>query len=102
MVKTHTLLAALFAVLVCVSFIGGAVAQRQYYFGQEWAKIWIMEDGSIDLLYNVSITLDSGDPIHWISIGQPRGDFFIDSAEDQYRNTVPEATTKLKLLFILL
>jgi hypothetical protein len=88
MVKTHTLLAALFAVLVCVSLIGGATAQRQYHFRQEWAKIWMREDGSIDLLYNVSITLDSGDPINWINIGQPRGDFVIDSAMDQYGNTL--------------
>ena len=88
MVKSHTLLTALFTGLVCISLIGGAAAQRQYHFGQEWAKIWIREDGSIDLLYNISITLDSGDPINWISIGQPRGDFFIDSAEDQYGNTL--------------
>ena len=88
MVKAYTLLALLFAGLVCVSLIGGATAQKQYHFRQEWAKIWIREDGSIDLLYNVSLTLDSGDPINWISIGQPRGDFYIDSAEDQYGNTL--------------
>jgi hypothetical protein len=88
MVKIQALLVALFAVLVFVSFVGGAAAQRQYHFGQEWAEIWIRENGSIDLLYNVSITLDSGDPINWITIGQPRSDFFIDSAMDQYGNTL--------------
>lgn len=88
MVKKSTLLMALFAVLVCISMIGGAAAQKQYHFGQEWAEVWIRENGTIDLLYNVSITLDSGDPINWISIGQPQGDFFIDSAMDQFGNTL--------------
>jgi hypothetical protein len=88
MVKTHTLLAVLFAGLICVFLIGETTAQRQYHFGQEWAKIWIRENGSIDLLYNISITLDSGREINWVSIGQPRGDFYIDSAEDQYGNTL--------------
>jgi hypothetical protein len=88
MVKTQALLVALFSALVFVSFVGGVAAQRQYHFGQEWAEVWIRQDGSIDLFYNISITLDSGDPINWISVGQPRGDFFIDSAMDQYGNTL--------------
>ncbi len=88
MVKSLKLLAALIAGLVSISLIGGAAAQRQYFFGQEWAEIWIRPDGSIDLFYNISITLESGNPINWISIGQPRGDFFIDSAMDKYGNTL--------------
>lgn len=86
MVKTHALLVALLPGLVYVSLIGGAAALQQYRFGQEWAKIWINPDGSIDLFYNISITLDSGDDIKWISVGQPQVDFFIDSAKDQYGN----------------
>ncbi|MEJ2241128.1 MAG: hypothetical protein P8Y18_03175, partial [Candidatus Bathyarchaeota archaeon] len=86
MVKKSPVLVLLLVVLISFSFIPGVFAQRQYYFGQEWAKIWINQDGSIDLFYNVSLTLDSGQEINWLSIGQPKGDFTIGSAVDQYGN----------------
>jgi hypothetical protein len=88
MVKIRALIMIFLVSLTIFSFIGGAVAQRQYFFGQEWAKIWINQDGSIDLFYNISITLTSGDEINWITVGQPKGDFFIGSATDQYGNTL--------------
>jgi hypothetical protein len=78
----------LFVNVVCISFIPGVVGQRQYFFGQEWAEVWINSDGSIDLFYNVSLTLDSGEEINWISIGQPKGNFFLGSAVDQFGNTL--------------
>ena len=88
MVKTKKILITLLLGLVCFSIISQANAQRQYYFEQEWAKIWINQDGSIDLFYNVSLTLDSGDNINWISIGQPKADFTIGTAQDQNGNTL--------------
>lgn len=86
MVKFSSVLVLLLIGLICFSFIPGVVAQRQYYFGQEWVKIWIRQDGSIDLFYNVSLTLDSGQEINWVSIGQPKGDFTVGSAVDQFGN----------------
>jgi hypothetical protein len=86
MVKSSIVLVLLLVGLISFSFIPGIVAQRQYYFGQEWAKIWINQDGSIDLFYNVSLTLDFGQEINWVSIGQPKGDFTIGSAVDQFGN----------------
>ena len=86
MVKKFPILVLLLIGLISFSFIPGAFAQRQYHFGQEWAKIWINQDGSIDLFYNVSLTLDSGQEINWVSIGQPKGDFTIGSAADQFGN----------------
>lgn len=86
MVKKFAILVLLLIGLMSFSFIPGVFAQRQYHFGQEWAKIWINQDGSIDLFYNVSLTLDSGQEINWVSIGQPKGDFTIGSATDQYGN----------------
>jgi hypothetical protein len=75
---------ALVAVLVLVSFAQPAAAQRQYHLNQEWVKIWInKEDGSIDLFYNISITLDSGPDINFVYVGQPKGDFTIGEAVDQ-------------------
>jgi hypothetical protein len=78
----------LFAItLVLITFGNCASAQsRSYHFNQEWAKIWINQDGSIDLFYNLSITLDSGDSINFIKVGQPQGDFTIGNATDQYGN----------------
>jgi hypothetical protein len=88
MVKSSTLLVLVLVGLAYISVIPGVVAQRQYYFGQEWTQVWINSDGSIDLFYNVSLTLDFGQEINWISIGQPKGDFTIGSAVDQYGNTL--------------
>ncbi|MEJ2271679.1 MAG: hypothetical protein P8X91_04195, partial [Candidatus Bathyarchaeota archaeon] len=88
MVKSSAVLVLLLVCLISFSFIPGVFAQKQYYFGQEWAKIWINQDGSIDLFYNISLTLESGQDINWISIGQPKGDFTVGSAVDEFGNTL--------------
>jgi len=89
MVKTHSLLITLIATLILVTFVGAATGQqRQYHLEHEWAKIWINQNGSIDLLYDISITLDSGDAINFVYVGQPQGDFTIGTAMDQYGNTL--------------
>ena len=78
----------LFAIALVLITFGNCVSaqSRSYHFNQEWAKIWINTDGSIDLFYNLSITLDSGDSINFINVGQPQGDFTIGNATDQYGN----------------
>jgi hypothetical protein len=86
MVKTRIQLIILLAACFFMTFMGAATAQRQYYLGEEWAKIWINSDGTIDLFYNISITLDSGEDINWVNVGQPQGDFTIGQAQDQYGN----------------
>jgi hypothetical protein len=64
--------------------IGVAFAQeRSYYLGHEWAEVWINQDGTIDLFYYISLTLESGPNINFVLIGQPNGDFDIGSAVDQ-------------------
>ncbi|MFC1486176.1 hypothetical protein ACFLRN_00595 [Thermoproteota archaeon] len=88
MVKSHVFLVVMFVGLVYISSISGVDAQRQYSFGQEWMEVWINQNGSIDLFYNISITLDVGEEINWISVGQPQNDFSIGSAIDQYGNTL--------------
>jgi len=85
MVKSHPLLITLLATSILVTFVGTATAQqRQYHLGHEWAKIWVHQNGSIDLLYDISITLDSGAAINYVNVGQPQGDFTIGTAMDQY------------------
>jgi len=85
MVKNHHFLVALSVIFILMTFVGTATAQRQYHLEHEWVKIWINpENGSIDLLYDISITLDSGDDINFVYIGQPQRDFRIGTAMDQY------------------
>jgi hypothetical protein len=87
MVRSCFAIVLLAMALVLITFGSCVSAQsRSYHFNQEWAKIWINTDGSIDLFYNLSITLDSGDNINFISVGQPQGDFTNGTATDQYGN----------------
>jgi hypothetical protein len=90
MVKTSHLLILSIVVLLLVAFTGTTVAAwaGTYHLEQEWAKIWILQDGTIDLFYNLSVKLDSGDNINHIDIGQPNGDFRIGPAKDQYNRTL--------------
>ena len=57
---------------------------RVYHFNHEYAKIWINENGTIDLFYNVSLTVESGEKISWVQIGQPNFDYEVGEAVDQY------------------
>jgi len=78
MVKKRLLLMAFTVILVLTMFLGVAKAQqRVYHLNQEWVKIWINQDGTIDLFYNISMTLSSGPNITYVLIGQPRSDFII-------------------------
>lgn len=88
MVKIQHLLVALFTIFIFVTLVGTVTAQRQYHLEHEWAKLWINQDGTIDLLYDISITLDSGDAINFVYVGQPMGDFTIGTAMDQYGHTL--------------
>jgi len=89
MVKSRFLLATLSFMLILATFVGTVTAQRQYHLDHEWAKIWINpEDGTIDLLYDISITLKSGDNINFVYVGQPKRDFTIGAAMDQQGHTL--------------
>jgi len=83
-VKSRYLLIVFAAISVVMWLAVPVTAQRQYYLDHEWAKIWINQDGSIDLLYDISLTLDSGPDINFVNVGQPQGDFTIGGAFDQY------------------
>lgn len=82
MVKLKILLIAvllLFCVLP-VSMVKGATV---YSVDHEWASITINQDGTIDLTYNITIRIISGD-IGGVYLGQPNSDYTIGSAVDQY------------------
>ena len=88
MVKTQHQLVVLFTIFIFITLVGTVTAQRQFHLEHEWANVWINQDGTIDLLYDISITLDSGDPISFVYVGQPKGDFTIGTAMDQYGHTL--------------
>jgi len=89
MVKSHTLLVTLSVLFILMACLGTATAQqRQYHIEHEWAKIWINQNGTIDLLYDINITLNSGPNINYVLVGQPQGDFTIGAAVDQYGHTL--------------
>jgi hypothetical protein len=87
MVKKPLVFAA-FSTIAIVLILASALAQTQriYHFNEEDTKIWINDNGTIDLFYNISLTLDSGTQISSITIGQPTRDFTIGEAMDQYGN----------------
>ena len=89
MVKIHSLLISLSAIFVLVTVVSAASAWTgTYHLEREWVKIWINQNGTIDLLYNISVTLKSGDPISFVHVGQPKSDFTASQAIDQYNHTL--------------
>jgi hypothetical protein len=94
MVRSRLLTIILVALLVQMT-IGSALAQTlSFSFDPEGVQIWIKQDGSIDLLYNITLKMDSGSSdLHWLEIGQPRRDFTIGEALDQYGNVLQTSDT---------
>ncbi|MFQ6080906.1 MAG: hypothetical protein ACE5OW_04490 [Candidatus Bathyarchaeia archaeon] len=76
-------------VLLTIPFVLNAsnvgASEIQYHLDHEWAKIWINEDGTIDLLYDIKISCDEG-KIRYVNVGQPTGDFTIGRAVDENGN----------------
>jgi len=62
----------------------------QYHLDHQYAKIWINQDGTIDLLYDIKITCDQGQ-ISRVYVGQPNGDFTIGPATDEHNHTLTTA-----------
>ncbi len=90
MVKNYYLLIIFLVLVIPLAFTRQVSGwSGTYRLENESVKIWINpEDGTIDLFYNITITLISGDNISSITVGQPKGDFTIGEAIDQYGNTL--------------
>jgi hypothetical protein len=85
MVRNTLLLMVVFALTVTfLSPVLVSAQDRVYSFDHEWAQIFVNQDGTIDLTYNVTLTLSSGDNINFVWLGQPKGDFEVGQAFDQY------------------
>jgi hypothetical protein len=92
MVRKAFLLMVILALAITSLSVGMVSAQdRVYSFDHEWVQIFINQDGTMDLTYNVTLTLGSGDDINFVRLGQPKGDFEVGLAVDQYGHRL-EAT----------
>jgi hypothetical protein len=78
-----------FAMSDATSFVNAQ--SRVYSFDHQYSQIFINQDGTIDLTYNLTLTLSSGSDIHAVDVGQPNGDFFVGQAFDQYGNQLNAA-----------
>lgn len=89
MVKpTSLVLIVLFAFTLSGSLVSNVNAQNLVYsVDHEWAQIFINQDGTIDLAYNISVTVTSG-TMHGFYVGQPNSDFTPGQAIDQYGNNL--------------
>ena len=88
-----TLVFALSLIILMAAAVGTTQAQTLvYHLEHEWAKIWVNQDGTIDLLYDILIMCDAG-TLHWVEIGQPTGDFYVGPAYDENNNNLPASDT---------
>jgi hypothetical protein len=85
MVKRGLLLAVTLVILTVASYNAGfANAQSPVYtVNQEWAQLFINPDGTVDLIYNMSLTVTSG-TMRAFDLGMPTQDFTVGTARDQY------------------
>jgi len=89
--RLHLISIALVIVFALATISTVNAQERVYHIEHEWAKIWINQDGTIDLFYDVSLTLDSGREINYVFIGQPQRDFTVGEAVDQYGHSLAKS-----------
>lgn len=85
MVNLKALFVAFLAVCV-VSASAASIASAQsnlYTVNHEWVQVFINQDGTIDLIYNMSITVTQG-RLTEFDVGMPNRDFTIGEGVDQY------------------
>jgi len=70
---------------ITLFLIPTANGQVAYTVSQEWTKIWVNTDGSIDIMYNITMTYTSAPPQGpqgIFTVGMPKGGFQIQYARD--------------------
>src|SRR5512135_270765 len=87
----------LLTILLVIGFgslilINQASAQIIYSIDHEWCQLFINQDGTIDLIYNITLSIQSG-VAHAVDVGQPTNDFTIGKALDQYGNQLQTSDT---------
>src|SRR5512140_3628834 len=95
MVRKSYFLAVLLVLSIALMALCTVKAQNIVYrIDHEYAQIFINQDGTIDLTYNITLTVTTG-VIHGFYVGQPKSDFTPGQAADQYGNQlhVADATS---------
>ena len=86
MVRRTLIWLAVLALTLAASVASTAIAQNKVYsVDHQWAQIFINDDGTIDLTYNVTVSVSQG-TLTAFDLGQPNRDFEIGQAVDQYGN----------------
>jgi hypothetical protein len=87
MVNRSVIFVAFLAISIAVASAASIVqAQANLYrVDHQWAQIFINDDGTIDLTYNLTVTVIQGS-LTAFDLGQPNRDFTIGEAVDQYGN----------------
>jgi hypothetical protein len=86
--RTSLILIVLFVFTLAGSLASNVNAQNLVYsVNHEWAQIFINQDGTIDLAYNITVSVTSG-TMHGFYVGQPNSDFTPGQAMDQYGNNL--------------
>ena len=84
--RTPLVLIALLTFTLAVSVASSVNAQSIVYsVDHQWAQIFINQDGTIDLTYNITVTVSSG-VMHGFYVGQPKSDYTPGQAIDQFGN----------------
>jgi hypothetical protein len=82
---------ALLSVTLAISAASSVSAQNLVYsVDHEWAQVFINQDGTIDLTYNITVSVSSG-VMHGFYVGQPKSDYTPGQAQDQYGNSLQVA-----------
>jgi hypothetical protein len=94
MVKPKFLvLIALLTLTLAFSAASSVNAQSLVYrVNHEWAQIFINQDGTIDLIYNITVSVSQG-TMHGFYVGQPNSDFTPGTAVDQNGNSLQVTDT---------
>ena len=103
MVKHIYFLAVILALTIALAASSAVHAQNIVYsVDHQWAQIFINQDGTIDLTYNITLTTNSG-VIHGFYVGQPKSDFTIGQAllinmETNFKSPMPAAAATIELM----
>ncbi|MCW4002374.1 MAG: DUF2207 domain-containing protein [Candidatus Bathyarchaeota archaeon] len=90
MVKTKTCTITLLLALT-VALVAASLASAQdgpvYNVDHEWVQVFINQDGTIDVTYNITVTI-TANTMRAFDVAQPNRDFTIGETVDQYGNNL--------------
>ena len=96
MVKRSSLFVVVFVVALGIAptyLASRANAQTIIYsIDHQWCQLYINQDGTVDLIYNLTLTVTSG-TAHAVDIGMPNGDFKVGQAVDQFGHLLAASDT---------